>query len=106
MQFNMVSILAFAAAVAALPNSYPGQSQTQNSITIDEAKANCPAGEVACCQNSEDLQADGVLGNLLGKGLLNNLLGTGDSSCAKFSLIENLNILGMLYSGLKERPYN
>jgi hypothetical protein len=93
MKFEIVSLIAFAMAAASARTGaapYP-----QESFSIEEAKAYCPSGEVACCQNTEVIKADGILGNLLAKGALNNLLGVGDSACAKTSLIENLNILGM-----------
>ncbi|CRG82971.1 hypothetical protein PISL3812_00318 [Talaromyces islandicus] len=98
MKCDIISVIAFAAVAAAFPPG-PAHPSGGKGITIEEAKANCPSGEVACCQNTEVLKADGVLGNLLGKGLLNNLIGTGDSSCAKTSLIENLNILGFTEKG-------
>lgn len=92
MKFEILSLVVFAMAVA---SERPGASPSyQQSISIDEAKSYCPGGDVACCQNTEIIQGDGVLGNLLAKGALNNLLGVGDSSCAKSSLIENLNLLG------------
>lgn len=94
MRYDILSVIAFAVATAgaALGSS---SARSQDSISIEEAKAYCPGGDVACCQNTEIIKGDGVLGNLLAKGALNNLLGVGDSSCAKTSLIENLNILGM-----------
>ncbi|OKL58011.1 hypothetical protein UA08_06806 [Talaromyces atroroseus] len=91
MKFEIVSVVAFALSVAAFP---PSPGKAQGSLSITEAKAKCPGGEIACCQNYEDIEGDGVLGNLLAKGLLNNLLGVGDSACAKTTLIDNLNILG------------
>jgi hypothetical protein len=96
MKFEIISLVAFAMAVASARTGTP--PSYQQSISIDEAKAYCPGGDVACCQNKEIIQADGILGNLLAKGALNNLLGVGDSSCAKTSLIENLNLLGMSFS--------
>lgn len=93
MKFDILAIVAFAVAAAGASVPYGGAKQS--SLSIDEAKAYCPGGDIACCQNTEVIKGDGVLGNLLAKGILNNLLGVGDSACAKTSLIENLNILGM-----------
>ncbi|QKX59816.1 uncharacterized protein TRUGW13939_06958 [Talaromyces rugulosus] len=97
MQHYLLTI-AFAVAVAALPPS--GQHAEQgNQVTIQQAQEQCP-GEVACCINKEEVEGNGVLGNLLQKGLLlNNVLGTQDSACAKTSLIENLNLLGFTVEG-------
>ncbi|KAH8689877.1 hypothetical protein BGW36DRAFT_389875 [Talaromyces proteolyticus] len=82
------------AAVGPSPGSQPGQ------LSIKEAQDKYPGSEIACCKNKEDINADGILGNLLQKGLaLQNLLGTQDSACAKTSLIENLNILGFTKEG-------
>lgn len=93
MKFEIISLIAFTMAAASARTGAP--PSYQESLSIDEAKSYCPGGDVACCQNTEIIQADGILGNLLAKGALNNLLGVGDSSCAKTSLIENLNLLGM-----------
>jgi hypothetical protein len=92
MKFDILAIVAFALSAAGASVPYGGGKQS--SLSIDEAKAYCPSGDIACCQNTEILKGDGVLGNLLAKGALNNLLGVGDSACARSSLIENLNILG------------
>lgn len=94
MRFETLSVIAFAIAAAGAALG-PSEPKSQESFSIEEAKSSCPGGNVACCQNTEVIKADGVLGNLLAKGALNNLLGVGDSSCAKTSLIENLNLLGM-----------
>jgi hypothetical protein len=96
MRCDTLSVIAFAVAAAGAALG-PSEPKFQQSFSIDEAKAYCPSGDVACCQNTEVIKADGVLGNLLAKGALNNLLGVGDSSCAKSSLIENLNLLGMFH---------
>ncbi|KAH8689878.1 hypothetical protein BGW36DRAFT_432844 [Talaromyces proteolyticus] len=99
MQCKALLTIAFAVAVAALPPS-GHQAEQSNQISIKEAKDQCPGGEVACCINNEEINGDGVLGNLLQKGLLlNNVLGTQDSACAKTSLIENLNLLGFTQEG-------
>lgn len=96
MRYDLLSVIAFAvaAAGAALGPSAPKSGEL---FSLEEAKSYCPGGDVACCQNTEVIKADGVLGNLLAKGALNNLLGVGDSACAKSSLIENLNLLGMFH---------
>ena len=86
---TVVATFALALGVAAVPQGAPGggpgvqQGQNQKS-----------GGEKACCLNKSEIKADGILSGLLTKGLLHDVLGSSDQACAKFSLIENLNILG------------
>ena len=51
-------------------------------------------GAKACCLNKSTIESDGILSGLLTRGLLTDVLGSSDQACAKFELIENLNILG------------
>ncbi|KAH8689876.1 hypothetical protein BGW36DRAFT_432842 [Talaromyces proteolyticus] len=95
MQYTLLTI-AFAIAATAMP----GQKGQHGQVSIAEAQGQCPGGEIACCVNNEEINGDGILGNLLQKGaLLQNVLGTQDSACAKTSLIENLNLLGFTVEG-------
>ena len=86
---TVVATFALALGVAAVPQGAPGggpgvqQGQNQKS-----------GGEKACCLNKSEIKADGILSGLLTRGLLTDVLGTSDEACARFSVIQNLNILG------------
>ncbi|OKL58010.1 hypothetical protein UA08_06805 [Talaromyces atroroseus] len=95
MRATILALLSFAMAVTAAVGPQGSQEGLGDNPPIADAQKEYPDSDIACCQNKEILSADGILGNLLGKGALNNVLGVGDSACAKFSLIENLNILGI-----------
>jgi hypothetical protein len=102
MHSTIFTLLPLIMAVAANVGPSPESSDPSSHPSIPEAQAKYSGGgEIACCKNKEEIEADGILGNILAKGLLNNVLGVGDSACAKFSLIENLNILGKTFSFLK-----
>lgn len=94
MRANIFALIPFIMVVAASVGPEPPTTNDHANPPISKVKEQYPGSEIACCKNKEELKADGVLGNILAKGLLNNVLGVGDSACAKFSLIENLNILG------------
>ncbi|OJJ50643.1 hypothetical protein ASPZODRAFT_11507 [Penicilliopsis zonata CBS 506.65] len=95
MQIIALLPLIAVAAAGSVPYAKQPSSPSPTSISIAQAKTECSGGEGACCNSYDEMSANGILGNLLGKGLLPNLLGQGDSPCAKFSLIDNLNILGI-----------
>lgn len=91
MQFSIVAAtLALALGVAAQPHGPPGP------LAIHQAKNQCSGGHVACCMQKSDVQADGIASGLLTKGLLTDVLGSSDQACAKWHLIENLNLLGKI----------
>lgn len=81
--------LAFSLGVAAQP-------QHHAPLTVDQAKTQCGGGHMACCLNESEIKADGITSSLLTRGLLTDVLGSSDQSCAKWELIENLNLLGMM----------
>lgn len=84
MQFSTVAtVLALALGVAA------------GGPSIHQIKNQCPGGKAACCISKADIHSDGILSGLLTEGLLDNVLGSSDQACAKWELIENLNLLGM-----------
>lgn len=93
MQFSAVlaTTLTFALGVAAQP-------QHHAPLTVDQAKTQCGGGHMACCLSDSEIKADGIASGLLTRGLLTDVLGSSDQSCAKFELIENLNLLGMIIS--------
>lgn len=95
MRSTVFALIPFIMAAAASVGPAPPKNNDPANPPISEVQQQYPGSEIACCKNKEDITADGILGNILAKGLLNNVLGVGDSACAKFSLIENLNILGM-----------
>jgi hypothetical protein len=95
MRATIFALIPFIIAVTASVGPAPPTPQNDSANPpISKVKEQYPGSEIACCKNKEEISADGILGNILAKGLLNNVLGVGDSACAKFSLIENLNILG------------
>merc|ERR1712187_590071 len=51
------------------------------------------------CLNKSDIHADGILSGVLTRGLLTDVLGASDQACAKWDLIENLNLLGFTKQG-------
>ena len=61
---------------------------------VHQDKTQCEGGKTACCLNKSDIQADGILSGVLTRGLLTDVLGSSDQACAKWDLIENLNLLG------------
>ena len=63
---------------------------------IHQDKNQCDGGKTACCLNKSDIEADGILSGVLTRGLLTDVLGSSDQACAKWELIENLNLLGKL----------
>ncbi|KAJ5139319.1 uncharacterized protein N7515_004167 [Penicillium bovifimosum] len=66
------------------------------SPAMDGAKSQCGSGSISCCDSTENISADGILGNLLAGGLLNGLLGNSNSACASTSLIDELNLLAQV----------
>ena len=61
---------------------------------VHQDKTQCEGGKTACCLNKSDIQADGILSGVLTRGLLTDVLGSSDQACAKWDLIENLNLIG------------
>ena len=93
MQFSVVAAtLALALGVAAQPHGPPSHGP----LAIHQAKTQCGGGHVACCIQKSDIHADGIASGLLTKGLLTDVLGSSDQACAKWDLIENLNLLGRI----------
>lgn len=91
MQFSIVAAtLALALGVAAQPHGGPP-------LAVHQAKNQCSGGHVACCMQKSDVKADGIASGLLTKGLLVDVLGSSDQACAKWELIENLNLLGKIF---------
>lgn len=70
-------------------------------VDVHQQKNECGDGDLACCNLHSDIEADG-LSDLLTEGLLTPIFGSEEQSCAKFTLIENLNILGILFSASRE----
>merc|ERR1712187_726604 len=66
---------------------------------VHQDNTKCEGGKTACCLNKSDVQADGILSGVLTKGLLHDVLGSSDQACAKWDLIENLNLLGFTKQG-------
>lgn len=88
MQFTTIATLfTLALSVTAHPGRPP--------VDVHQQKNECGGGHLACCLEHSDIHADGFLSGLLTEGLLTPIIGSQEQSCAKFSLIENLNILGM-----------
>ena len=86
---TVVATFALALGVAAVPQGPPGGAPG-----VHQGENKHGGGEKACCLNKSEIESDGILSGLLTRGLLTDVLGTSDQACAKFSLIENLNILG------------
>ena len=61
---------------------------------VHQDNTKCEGGKTACCLSKSDVHADGILSGVLTKGLLHDVLGSSDQACAKWDLIENLNLLG------------
>lgn len=88
MQFvTIVALFALALGVTAHRGRRPAD--------VHQQKNECGGGQLACCVEHSDIHADSFLSSLLTEGLLTPIIGSQEQSCAKFSLIENLNILGM-----------
>lgn len=87
MKFTISAVLALAVSATAMSLS--------ESAALGGAKDQCTSGDIACCDSKEEISADGILGNLLAKGALNGLLGNDNAACAKASLIDDVNVLGM-----------
>lgn len=84
------------ATTLALALGVAAQPQHHSPLTVDQAKTQCGGGHMACCLNDSEIKADGVASGLLSRGLLTDVLGSSDQSCAKWELIENFNLLGMI----------
>ncbi|OJJ81519.1 uncharacterized protein ASPGLDRAFT_37842 [Aspergillus glaucus CBS 516.65] len=92
MQFTTIATLfTLALSVTAHPGRPP--------VDVHQQKNECGGGHLACCLEHSDIHADGFLSGLLTEGLLTPIIGSQEQSCAKFSLIENLNILGFTKKG-------
>jgi hypothetical protein len=89
---KFVGTAAFALTVACAMGA-----KLSGSAALDDAKSQCGSGSISCCDSKEEISSDGILGGLLAGGLLNGLLGNSNSACASTSLIDELNLLGMLY---------
>lgn len=90
MQLTIIaSFFALALSVTAMPQGPGGSS-------VNQATKHQPSGEKACCLAHSDIHADGILADALTQGILTPLIGSKEQSCAKFQLIENLNLLGMI----------
>lgn len=88
MQFTTIATLfTFVLIVTAQPS--------RSSVDVHQQKNDCGGGHLACCFEHSDIHADDPLSDLLTDGLLNPIIGSQEQSCAKFSLIENINVLGM-----------
>lgn len=100
MHFAIFTATTFALSlggVFALPNPQPEPQSAGNSGAPGAHHQS--GGEQACCVNSESVHADGVLSGLLAQGLLKDVLGSSGQTCAKLTLIENLNLLGFTKQG-------
>lgn len=100
MHFSIVTVTTFALSLGgafALPNPQPEPQSVGNSGAPGVHKQS--GGEQACCINSASVHTDGLLSGLLAKGVLKNILGSSDQTCAKLTLIENLNLLGFTKQG-------
>lgn len=87
---KFIGTAAFALAVTSVMGA-----KLSDSPAIAKVEGQCETGTISCCNPKKELEADGILGNLLAGGLLNGLLGTSGSACASTSLIDNLSILCM-----------
>ncbi|ODM15983.1 hypothetical protein SI65_08417 [Aspergillus cristatus] len=97
MQFaTIVALFALALGVTAHPGHPP--------VDVHQQKNECGGGQLACCLEHSDIHADGFLSGLLTEGLLTPIIGSQEQSCAKFSLIENLNILGFTTKKDDDKP--
>lgn len=86
MHFSTVAtFLTLALSVAAIPQG----------PEIHQSKNRCDGGHISCCLEHSDIHADGTLSGVLTQGALTPLLGSKEQSCAKWELIENVNLLGM-----------
>lgn len=100
MHFSIVTATTFALSLGgafALPNPQPEPQSVGNSGAPGVHKQS--GGEQACCIHSASVHTDGLLSGLLAKGVLKNILGSSDQTCAKLTLIENLNLLGFTKQG-------
>lgn len=70
-------------------------AKLSDSAALGDAKGQCGSADISCCDSHEEINGDGLLGNLLAGGLLNGLIGNSNSACAKTGLIDELNLLGM-----------
>ncbi|KAJ5207828.1 hypothetical protein N7449_002207 [Penicillium cf. viridicatum] len=85
MKFTISAVLALAASATAMSLS--------ESLALGGAKEQCSSGDISCCDSTDSLSADGILGGLLAKGALNGLLGNDNAACAKTSALDDLNVL-------------
>lgn len=91
MHFSIVvATFALALGVSASPQGPPGHG----GAGVQQSTNKHDGGTKACCLNKSTIEADGILSGLLSRGLLSDVLGSSDQACAKWHLIENLNILG------------
>lgn len=86
---TIASFFALALGITAMPQGPGGPS-------VNQATEHHPGGEKACCLAHSDIHADGILAGAFIQRILTPLIGSKEQSCAKFQLIENLNLLGMI----------
>ncbi|KAB8073411.1 hypothetical protein BDV29DRAFT_157599 [Aspergillus leporis] len=95
MKLTIATVLTLGLSVAAMPKANEKSSKLSHSAALSDAKDQCGTADISCCDSKESFGGDGLLGNLLAGGILNGLLGNSNSACAKTSLIDDLNILGL-----------